>query len=123
MNIRRVDHAAFACLWIACAGAASAQSDMRGHWSGNLDTPGGALVVEVDLDKTASGWIGSISIPAQHATGIPLDAVAFNDGKASFHIKGGPGDPGFTGTLSADGKSLDGMFSQGPLSLPLKMTR
>jgi len=96
---------------------------MRGHWSGSLDTPGGALAVEVDLDKTASGWIGSISIPAQHASGIPLDAVTFNNGKASFHIKGGPGDPGFTGTLSADGKSLDGTFSQGPVSLTLKLAR
>jgi hypothetical protein len=128
MNIRRGEHAWFtpaiaACLWIACAGAVSAQSDMRGHWSGNLDTPGGALGMEVDLDKTASGWIGSISIPAQGASGLPLDAIAFSGGKGSFHIKGGPGDPGFTGTLSADGKSLEGTFSQGPASLPLKLTR
>jgi hypothetical protein len=128
MNIRRIERALFrpalaACLWIACAAAASAQSDMRGHWSGNLDTPGGSLGMEVDLDKTPTGWIGSISIPAQGASGLPLDGVAFSDGKGSFHIKGGPGDPGFTGTLSADGKSLEGTFSQGPASLPLKLTR
>ena len=79
--------------------------------------------MEVDLDKAASGWIGSISIPAQGASGIPLDPVSFNDGKGSFHIKGAPGDPAFTGTLSADGKRLEGTFSQGPQSLPLKLTR
>ncbi len=128
MNIRRVERAWIkpvlaACLWIACAGAVSAQNDMKGHWSGNLDTPGGALAVEVDLDKTPAGWIGSISIPAQGASGIPLEAVTFNDGKGSFHIQGGPGNPGFTGTLSANGKSLEGTFSQGPSSLPLKLTR
>ena len=111
------------CVWIACAGALSAQSDIRGHWSGNIDTPAGPIGMEVDLDKTASGWIGSISIPAQGASGLPLDAIAFNDGKGSFHIKGGPGDPGFTGTLSADGKILDGTFSQGTQSLPLKFNR
>ncbi len=101
----------------------SAQSDMRGHWSGSLETPGGPLGMEVDLDKTANGWIGSISIPAEGASGMQLDAVSFNDGKSSFHIKGAPGDPAFTGTLSADGKSLEGNFTQGPASLPLKFTR
>jgi len=110
-------------LWIACAGVASAQSDMRGHWSGTLDVPGGSLVMEVDLDKTANGWIGSISIPAQGASGLPLDSVSFADGKGSFHIKGAPGDPAFAGTLSADGKTLDGQFTQGPGSFPLKFSR
>jgi hypothetical protein len=130
MNTSRVKNAVAACLWIACAGVflgqietLSAQSDMRGHWTGTIDSPAGALVMEVDLDKTASGWIGSVSIPAQGASGLPLDTISFQDGKGSFKIKGGPGDPGFTGTLSADGKTLDGNFSQGPASIPLKFTR
>ena len=123
MNAYRVRHLAAACFWLACAAAASAQTDMKGHWSGSVETPGGTLAMEVDLDKTANGWIGSISIPAQGASGLPLEAVSFNDGKGAFHIKGAPGDPGFVGTLSADGKSLDGQFSAGPTSLPLKFTR
>jgi uncharacterized protein YfaP (DUF2135 family) len=96
---------------------------MRGHWKGNLDAPGGSLAMEVDLDKAVSGWIGSISIPAQGASGIPLDAVSFTDGKGSFQIKGAPGTPTFTGTLSTDGKTLEGTFSQGTASLPMKLTR
>jgi hypothetical protein len=123
MNSGRVKNAVAACLWIACAGALSAQSDMRGHWTGSIDTPAGALGMEVDLDKTASGWIGSVSIPAQGASGLPVDAISFQDGKVTFRIKGGPGDPGFTGTLSADGKVMDGNFTQGPASIPLKLTR
>ena len=112
-----------ASFWIACASAAFAQSDIRGHWSGNLDTPAGAIVIEVDLDKTSTGWIGSASIPAQGATGIPLDSIAFTDGKGSFHLAAGAAGPAFTGTLSADGKTLDGSFAAGPQSLPLKLTR
>jgi uncharacterized protein len=124
MNRNRLKHAVVSlCLWTACAGVGSAQTDMKGHWSGNIDSPAGAIVMEVDLDKTASGWIGSMSIPAQGASGIPLDAVTFNGGKASFHMKGAPEGAGFTGTLSADGKTLDGTFSAGPQSLPLKLTR
>jgi len=111
------------CCWMACAGAASAQSDMKGHWSGSLDTPGGTLVMEVDLDKMANVWVGSISIPAQGASGLPLEGVSFSDGKGAFHIKSAPGDPSFAGALSADGKSLDGTFTQGPASLPMKFSR
>lgn len=123
MNTYRFKHLVGLCFWMACAGAASAQSDMKGHWSGSVETPGGTLAMEVDLDKTANGWIGSISIPAQGASGLPLDGVSFNAGKAAFHIKGAPGDPGFAGTLSTDGKSMDGQFSAGTTSLPLKFSR
>lgn len=103
---RRCAIAMVSCL----AGAAllSAQNDMRGHWTGTLDTPVGSLGVEFDLDTAAAGWIGSASIPMQNATGLPLDAISFTDGKGTFRIKGAPGDPTFSGTLSADGKTLDG---------------
>jgi hypothetical protein len=123
MRNSRVGHAVAVCLWIACAGAVSAQNDARGHWTGNIDTPAGAMAVEVDLDKAASGWIGSLSIPAQGASGIPLDPVTFADGKVAFSMKGPAGAPGFSGTLSADGKTLDGNLSLGPQSLPLKLNR
>ncbi len=123
MDTSKAKRACVAFLWLACAGAVSAQNDIKGHWSGNLNTPAGPVGVEIDLDKAASGWIGSISIPAQGASGIPLDPVSFKDKQGSFHIKGAPGDPTFSGTLSADGKTLEGTFSQGPNSLPLKLTR
>lgn len=96
---------------------------MRGHWNGSLESPAGSLDIEVDLDKADSGWIGSISIPAQGATGLPLDAISFNAGKGSFHLKGVPGDPTFTGNLSADGKVLQGELVQAGASHPLKLSR
>jgi len=123
MNLVPIRHTAVIFLFLAAAKLCSAQSDMRGHWSGAIDTPAGSLGMEVDLDKTSSGWIGSISIPAQGASGIPLDAISFTDGKGTFRIKGAPGDPTFTGTLSADGKSLEGQLGGGAGSLPLKLSR
>ena len=108
-------------LWVG--GQLSAQSTMKGHWSGSIDTPNGPIGVEFDLDQTANGWIGSVSIPAQNASGLPLDLISFSDGKGTFRIKGAPGDPTFTGKLSADGKALDGQIVQSGVSLPLKLNR
>jgi hypothetical protein len=98
--------------------------DARGHWAGTVEIPNQPLTMEVDLDKTpANVWIGSLAIPVQKATGIPLDAITSANGKCSFRIKGAPGDPTFAGTLSADGKTLTGNFNQGPASFPFKFTR
>jgi hypothetical protein len=65
----------------ASVGVLSAQSDMRGHWSGAVDTHDGSMVMDVDLDKTASGWIGSITIPARGTSGLTLDGITFTNGK------------------------------------------
>jgi hypothetical protein len=119
MNTNRAKRALTAFLWTACAASLSAQSDMKGHWTGTLNSPAGPIDLGFDLDKIASGWVGSASIPMQGATGIPLDAISFIGGKATFRIQGAAGDPTFVGTLSADGKSMEGTFA----TLPLKLGR
>ena len=78
--------------------------------------------MEIDLDRVTNDWIGSISIPAQNASGIPLDAISFTNGKCTFRIKGAPGDPTFVGTLSADGKTMAGDLTQGQGVFPFKFS-
>lgn len=109
-------------LWVACGLSLWAQDSPRGHWSGSVELPNRALAMELDLDKGANGWIGSISIPAQNASGIPLKAVSFTDGKVTFQLPGG-GDPTFKGSLSAGGKIMTGEFTQGPGAFPFKFSR
>lgn len=111
------------CGAVMMAGALLAQDGPRGHWTGAIDIPDHALAVEIDLDKTAKGWVGSIAIPAQNASGLPLKAITFTNGKCTFQIQGAPGEPTFTGTLSADGKTLSGDFTQGGGTFPFKLSR
>ena len=92
-----------------------------GHWTGTL-AAGPGIDVEVDLAEKAPGvWHGTISIPTQGSKGIPLSELTVKGTAVSFAIKGGPGDPRFSGTLSADGKTISGTFSQGGGSLPLSL--
>src|ERR1700676_1816053 len=118
-----VNRIVIGALWTAALHSAWAQAGMRGHWSGSVEVPNQTLAMEVDLDQGSNGWIGSISIPVQNASGLPLDAIAFTNAKCTFRIKGGPGAPTFTGTLSADGKTMTGDFTQGPGSFPFKFSR
>jgi hypothetical protein len=80
-------------LWIAGTLSCGPQDGSRGHWSGSVTLPDQSLAMEVDLDKGPNGWIGSSSIPAQNASAIPLDAIAFTNGKCTFRITGAPGRP------------------------------
>jgi hypothetical protein len=99
-----------------------AEDGLRGHWTGALDLPDHSMALQVDLDKAEKGWIGSIAIPEQRSL-LPLDQIAPAKGKWTFHIKGVPGDPTFVGTLSDDGKTITGDFTQGPGTFPFKLTR
>ncbi|HEY0141162.1 MAG TPA: serine hydrolase [Thermoanaerobaculia bacterium] len=102
-------------LLLTFALTASAQTD--GHWSGAIQLPTGKLDVQVDL---ASGK-GDISIPAQGARDLPLEAIAIDGAKVSFRISGVPGAPTFHGTV--DGAKLSGTFTQGGQTFPFELTR
>ena len=106
---------ALPCAW--------AQDGPRGHWTGKVDIPNRPMNVEIDLDKYGNDWIGTISIPASGQSGIPLDAIAVANGKWTFRIKGAPGEPTFTGTPAADGKTITGDFSAGGNAFPFQFTR
>jgi uncharacterized protein len=115
---------------VAClAAAASAERALAfqaaggpsGHWVGTLAGPG--IEVEVDLaTKGADAWYGTFSVPSQGSRGIPLADLSIKGNAVSFAIKGAPGDPQFSGTLSQDGKTISGTFSQGGGSFPLSLS-
>jgi hypothetical protein len=102
--------------------AAQAAKGPSGHWVGTLSGPG--LTLEFDLAmKEGDVWHGTISIPAQGTKGAPLADVSVKGNAVSFAIKGAPGDPRFAGTLSEDGKNINGDFTQGGTSMPLSLAR
>lgn len=102
--------------------AGQASGGAAGHWVGTIQTPGPALDVEVDLvAKGADAYDGAISIPAQGAKGIPLTAISVKGTAVAFAIRGVPGEPRFTGTLSSDGKSIAGDFNQAGATMPFTL--
>ncbi len=85
-----------------------------------MEGPG--IEVEIDLaTKGAGEWFGTISVPVQGTRGLPLVNVAVKGNAVSFAMKGAPGNPSYTGTLAADGKMINGTFSQGGGSVPLNL--
>ena len=111
-------------LTLAAHGSAAAQAATgpAGHWEGAIQVPGQELAIQVDLaNKDADRWVGTIAIPAQNLKGFPLSDITVTGNAVAFAMKGVPGDPRFTGTLSADGKSMSGEFSQGGGRIPFTL--
>jgi len=95
-----------------------------GHWEGAILVPNGELGVNVDLGQGEDGtWWGDISIPAQATQDFPLSDVTVEEKSVSFRMAGVAGDPLFKGTLSDDGQTITGPFTQGGATLEFKLTR
>jgi hypothetical protein len=116
---------AVAAVLAASTGRGVAFQDRRpaaGHWTGTITGP--ELAVEIDLGpKGADGWQGTISIPSQGTKGIPLSEVSVKGTAVAFAIPGAPGNARYAGTLSADGKTMNGNFMQSGATLVLTLTR
>ena len=93
------------------------------HWVGAIEVPGAPIEIDVDLMVNAEGvWSGDISIPAQMAQDVPLINVKVEGKSVTFGMDI-PGEPLFTGTLSDDGKTISGPFSQSGAELTFTLTR
>jgi hypothetical protein len=100
-----------------------AQTNLEGHWEGAISAPGMELGMIVELKQEAGALSGTISIPAQGLKDFRLGNVKLQGQQVSFEMPNVPGSPTFTGTLSADGNSIEGTMTQGGGSVPFKLRR
>jgi len=98
-------------------------SSPEGHWEGAIQVPGGELGINVDLLMEGGTWSGDISIPLQQTEDFPLSDVVVEGDRISFAMAGVPGDPKFDGTISEDGLTISGAFTQGGQNLEFLLSR
>ncbi|MBK6899427.1 MAG: alpha/beta fold hydrolase [bacterium] len=111
-------------LALAFAAAARAEPPVpaaAGHWEGAIVLPGQELGIKVDLAADGGAWSGTIDIPMQGATGLPLENVRAAGDSLVFAIAKVPGAPTFRGLL-ADGR-LSGDFTQNGMTFPFRLGR
>jgi len=91
---------------------------LDGEWRGAIATPaGGQLRLVLHVRTGAYGTLASVDSPDQLAYAIPATGLARDGDKVRFEIPAVRA--AWAGTLSQDGKTLSGEFSQGGQSRPL----
>src|SRR5262249_32933423 len=99
--------------------AARADDSAFGAWTGSIQLPAGvALRIDVKLDDAQKG---TIDIPQQGATGLPLSKIKVSGDAVAFTLSLPSGDATFDGKRSGD--SIAGTFTQSGLSMPFTLTR
>ena len=102
---------------LAPSAARAAQSDLQGTWRGSLQ---GMLRIVVHIGRAADGTLeGTMDSPDQGAMGLPIDAMSFANDSLRFTMRRIGGE--YVARLEAD--SLDGVWRQGGMGLPLVLKR
>src|SRR5436305_10674133 len=109
---------ALLCLWIGGLVSAAAAQDkpaaFAGVWQGTLDLGVAKLRLVVDFKaKDGGGLTGTMDSPDQNAFGLPIDEVTVEEKTVKFTMKKIGGS--YEGTLSDEGKQIDGKWKQGRL--------
>ena len=102
------------------APAQPAANDLTGTWQGTLHA-GRDLRIVVKITKAADGKYKAQFYSIDQSAQLPVDSVTLNGSTVTMTLSmiGGK----FEGTLSKDGKTIDGTWSQGPTPLPLALAR
>lgn len=93
---------------------------IEGEWQGTLNTGTLKMRLAFHVTKDANGYSTKIDSIDQGVKGIPVAKTTFDGGKVHMDIPGIQGN--FDGTLTADGKQIQGTFTQGA-GLPLTLER
>ena len=87
-----------------------------GTWNGAISAMGMEIevIVKFTLDDNKA-ISGTVDVPLQGATDLPLGDIKIEGKKISFMIDspGAPGEPSFSGELDETGKKISGTFTQG----------
>jgi uncharacterized protein len=89
-----------------------------GDWKGTLKTPGPELQLALHIQQASAGaYTATLDSVDQGANGIPVSSITFEENKLKLQFD--RMKAGYEATLSEDGKTLTGTWSQGGGSLPL----
>jgi fermentation-respiration switch protein FrsA (DUF1100 family) len=97
---------------LAVAATMAQAQDIAGDWQGTLNTGAGELRLVLHITKAADGTLkATLDSVDQGANGIPVSSIALKSSKLSLGIDAVHGT--YEGTVSADGKTISGTWSQG----------
>lgn len=104
----------------APAAETHAKGDIAGDWQGTLQA-GKSLRVIVRIAKAEKGWSAKFYSIDQTPQPIPVSSITLDGPAVKFAVDAAAAT--FVGTLSADGTSIAGTWTQGPSGLPLNLIR
>lgn len=98
-----------------------AQDSIEGDWEGAIVVQGQEIGIIVHFSSADGAPDGTIDVPTQGASGLPLHDVLFDAPGVHFEMLSGPGLATFDGTVKGD--SIEGSFTQSGISGTFSLSR
>lgn len=109
-------------LFLAISTIASAQPALKGNWEGTITIQDQELGIVLHIDGELGNYTGSLDIPAQGASDLPLMYVVVRDDSVSTAFNTGTSIGEFKGQY-IDQNTIEGMYSQSGSSFPFRVER
>lgn len=95
--------------------------NVLGDWNGDIEVQGMQLRLVFHITEDGENLKATMDSPDQGANGIPVQKIVLDGKKLTIEMP----NLGlkYISILNDDGTEIEGTFNQGPMSLPLKMTR
>ncbi len=95
--------------------------EFSGDWKGVLEIQGNELHLIIHIKHADGKFSSTMDSPDQSAFGIAMDETIIKENQISIVMK--QMQIKITGTLNEQNNAIDATFNQGPMSLPLKLTK
>lgn len=92
-----------------------------GDWLGALDVGPTKLRLALHVEAAADGTLTAVLHSVDQDARIPVDTLEVEE--RAWRLTAGSIGATFTGTMNADGSAVDGTFTQGDRSFPLRLVR
>ena len=100
--------------------AAQPPSDLSGRWEGSIQAPAMEIPFVLDLVKNAGEYVGTVNLPLDRVTGLPLLKITVDGTTVAFYARA---DQPLNGTVSSDGTTVTGNYFAEGGSVPFTMKR
>ncbi|MEX2316334.1 MAG: alpha/beta fold hydrolase [Pirellulales bacterium] len=101
---------------------AAASAKLEGAWQGTLQVGATPLRLVIRFSKNEAGaLVGKMDSVDQAVKDMPIDEIQLEDGRLRFVMKQIAGS--YEGKLTEDGTKFEGTWKQGPVGLPLALSR
>lgn len=109
-------------LFLSISAFASAQPSLSGTWEGAISIQGQDLGIIFNIEGEAGNYSGTLDIPAQGATDLPLIYIIMRGDSISTAFNTGTGMGEFKGQLVNE-NNIEGTYIQSGSSFPFRLVR
>lgn len=98
-------------------------SDIDGNWDGYIEINGRQLIIEIIFTYNSGELDGTLNIPQQQASNLPLEVIGTASDSLIFQFQTGTGPAVFRGSRTNNNTLVEGRYQQAGMEYPFRIEK